>query len=160
MRVNVRLRVGEFDAQSPSASESTEVDQLSKEDELAAAAFQKTAEQILRRAPNSRASAFTNELPMTGQIPLPRKRPIARWIRLRRRCDVQCVRADIKLNVATHKSGILISTGPAPGLIPRRFLRALAHYRIVTMNYDGKLSRHRRFVCDNDDEQLCGPTIW
>jgi hypothetical protein len=76
--LNVRLPVGKFDATSPSASESTEVDQLSKEDELAAAAFQKAAEQILRRAPNSRASAFTNELPMTGQIPLPRKRPIAR----------------------------------------------------------------------------------
>jgi len=58
---------------------------------------------------------------MTGQIPLPRKRPIARWIRLRRRCDVQCVRADIKLNVATHKSGILISTGPALDLFRAAF---------------------------------------
>jgi hypothetical protein len=76
--LNVRLPAGVFDALSPSASESTEIDQLSIEDELAAAAFQKAAEQILRRAPNSRASAFTNELPMTGQIPLPRKRPIAR----------------------------------------------------------------------------------
>jgi hypothetical protein len=76
--LNVRLPVGQFDAPSPSAAELNEVDQPSKEDELAAAAFQRAAEQILRRAPNSRASAFTNELPMTGQIPLPRKRPIAR----------------------------------------------------------------------------------
>ena len=76
--LNVRLPVGVFDAPSPSASESTEVDQPSNEDDLAAAAYQKAAEEILRRAPNTRASAFTNELPMTGQIPLPRKRPIAR----------------------------------------------------------------------------------
>ena len=58
--------------------ESTEVDQPSNADELAAAAYQKAAEEILRRAPNTRASAVTDELPMTGQIPLPKNRPIAR----------------------------------------------------------------------------------
>jgi hypothetical protein len=30
----------------------------------------------------------------------------------------------------------------------------MTHYRIVTINYDGKLSRHRGFVCDNDDDAI------
>ena len=47
-------------------------------DERAAAAFEKAAEEILRRAPNTRASAGSEELPITGPIPLPRRRPIAR----------------------------------------------------------------------------------
>ena len=28
------------------------------------------------------------------------------------------------------------------------------HYRVVTVDYDGKLSRHRGFVCDNDDDAI------
>ena len=28
------------------------------------------------------------------------------------------------------------------------------HYRIVKIDYDGKLSRHRGFVCDNDDDAI------
>jgi hypothetical protein len=28
------------------------------------------------------------------------------------------------------------------------------HYRVVTIDYDGKLSRHRGFVCDNDDDAI------
>jgi len=27
-------------------------------------------------------------------------------------------------------------------------------YRIVTIDYDGKLSRHRGFACDNDDDAI------
>ena len=50
----------------------------SEEEEKAAAAFRDAAAAILRRAPNTRASAITDEPPITGQIPLPRKRPIAR----------------------------------------------------------------------------------
>ena len=57
---------------------STQVDQPPNADELAAAAYQKAAEGILRRAPNTRAFAYSDELPMTGRIPLPKKRPIAR----------------------------------------------------------------------------------
>ena len=30
----------------------------------------------------------------------------------------------------------------------------MKHYRIVTIDYDGKLSRHRGFVCDNDDDAV------
>ena len=54
------------------------VDQPSNADEQAAAAYQKAAEAILRRAPNTRASAVGDELPMTGRIPLPKRRPIER----------------------------------------------------------------------------------
>ena len=28
------------------------------------------------------------------------------------------------------------------------------HYRVVTIDYDGKLSWHRGFVCDNDDDAV------
>ena len=27
-------------------------------------------------------------------------------------------------------------------------------YRIVTVDYEGKVSRHRSFVCDNDDDAI------
>jgi hypothetical protein len=47
-------------------------------DEKAAAAYQKAAEAILRRAPNVRASAGGDEPPITGPIPLPKRRPITR----------------------------------------------------------------------------------
>ena len=48
------------------------------EEEVAAAIFRKAAEEILRRAPNTSASAFADDLPIAGRIPLPRKRPIGR----------------------------------------------------------------------------------
>ena len=37
------------------------------------------------------------------------------------------------------------------------FFRAtvqMSHYRIVTINYDGQLSRHRGFACENDDDAI------
>jgi len=30
----------------------------------------------------------------------------------------------------------------------------MANYRMVTIDKDGKLSRHRSFVCDNDDDAI------
>ena len=75
---DVRLPPAKFDSPSPSAWKSTQVDQPPNEDELAAVAFQKAAEEILRRTPNTRASAVADELPMTGRIPLPKRRPITR----------------------------------------------------------------------------------
>ncbi len=30
----------------------------------------------------------------------------------------------------------------------------MSHYRIVTINYDGQLSRHRGFKCENDDDAI------
>jgi hypothetical protein len=42
------------------------------------AAFQQAAAAILRRVTDAQASASANELPITGHIPLPKKRPISR----------------------------------------------------------------------------------
>jgi hypothetical protein len=56
---------------------STGIDQRLSADEKAAA-YQKAAAAILRRAPNARASAGADELPITGPIPLPKRRPITR----------------------------------------------------------------------------------
>jgi hypothetical protein len=48
-----------------------------EEEEKAAAAFREAAAAILRRAPNTRALAFAEEPPpITGRIPLPKRRPI------------------------------------------------------------------------------------
>src|SRR6187200_257814 len=53
---------------------STNTQRQSPEDH--ATAYQQAAEAILRRAMNSKASA--DEPPVTGRIPLPKKRPIPR----------------------------------------------------------------------------------
>lgn len=67
-----------YSSPSPSTRAASQIDQPPNADEQAAAAFHKAAEEILGRAPDSRASAFAGELPITGRIPLPRKRPIPR----------------------------------------------------------------------------------
>jgi len=48
------------------------------ENDKAATAYLEAAQAILRRAPTAQASASANEIPITGRIPLPRKRPIPR----------------------------------------------------------------------------------
>ena len=48
---------------SPSAGEQAEL------------AFTRAASAILRRLPDAQASAGANELPITGRIPLPKRRP-------------------------------------------------------------------------------------
>ena len=58
--------------------ESKAIDPLAEDEDEAVAAFQQAADAILRKAPNTRASAVTDELPISGKVPLPRKRPIAR----------------------------------------------------------------------------------
>ena len=78
VETDVRLPPAVFYSTGPSTRASTPVDQPPNADELAAAAFEKAAEAILRRAPNTRASAGSDELPITGPIPLPKRRPIAR----------------------------------------------------------------------------------
>jgi hypothetical protein len=50
----------------------------SAEEQAAAAAFQRSAAAILRRLPDAQAAAGTVELPITGHIPLPKRRPIPR----------------------------------------------------------------------------------
>jgi len=76
--LDVRLPPAVLYSPSANARASTQIDEPPNADELAAEAYQKAAEAILRRAPNTRASAFADERPMTGRIPLPKKRPIAR----------------------------------------------------------------------------------
>jgi hypothetical protein len=56
----------------------TNIDQRPSAEKQAAAAFQRAATAILRQAPYAQASAGTNELPLTGHIPLPKRRPIPR----------------------------------------------------------------------------------
>jgi len=74
--LEVRLPPAVLESSSPAARASTQIDLPPNEDTTAA--FQKAAEEILRRAPNTRASAVTDELPMTDRIPLPKNRPIPR----------------------------------------------------------------------------------
>jgi hypothetical protein len=62
----------------PDTTASTSIDQRPSADEKAAAAFQEAAAAILRRAPNTPASAGGDEPPITEPIPLPKRRPITR----------------------------------------------------------------------------------
>jgi hypothetical protein len=55
----------------------TDIDQRRRADEPAEA-FLKAAAAILRRAEYAQASAGTDEPPITGHIPLPKRRPIPR----------------------------------------------------------------------------------
>ena len=65
-------------SRGPDTTASIRIDQRPSADEKAAAAYQKAAEAILRRAPNVRASAGGDESPITAPIPLPKRRPITR----------------------------------------------------------------------------------
>ena len=65
-------------SRGPDAPASIRIDQRPSAEEKAAAAYQKAAEAILRRAANARASAGADEPPITGPIPLPKRRPIMR----------------------------------------------------------------------------------
>jgi hypothetical protein len=62
----------------PDTTASTSTYQYRGEDEKAAIAYLEAAQAILRRAPSAQASASNDELPIKGQIPLPKKRPIVR----------------------------------------------------------------------------------
>ena len=73
-----RLRPAVLYSRGPSTTASTGIDQRLSADEKAAAAYQKAAAAILRRAANARASAGADEPPITGPIPLPKRRPITR----------------------------------------------------------------------------------
>jgi hypothetical protein len=62
----------------PDTTASKGADRQPVEDEKAATAYLEAAKAILRRAPTAQASANADEIPITGRIPLPRKRPIPR----------------------------------------------------------------------------------
>lgn len=59
----------------PDAGASTTIDHPPNAEEKAAQAYREAAEAILRRAPNARASAGIDEQPISGHIPLPKRRP-------------------------------------------------------------------------------------
>ena|SRR5947207_1809087 len=48
------------------------------EEEKAVATFQRAADEILKRAANLQASVATGGLPISGKVPLPKRRPIPR----------------------------------------------------------------------------------
>ena len=50
-------------------------------------------------------------------------------------------------NVRAHTSILRL-----PGFVLEHV--QMNHYRIVKIDYDGQLSRHRGFVCDNDDDAI------
>jgi hypothetical protein len=56
----------------------TNIEQRTTAEKQAAAAFQRAAETIQKRSPDAQASAGADEPPITGHIPLPKKRPIPR----------------------------------------------------------------------------------
>ena len=62
----------------PDTDTLTKFDQPLSTEEERGDAFRQAAEAILKRAPDAQASVVANELPITGHIPLPKRRPIAR----------------------------------------------------------------------------------
>lgn len=60
---------------APDISTPTKLDQRPSAEEQATA-FQQAAAAILKKAPDAHASADINEPPITGHIPLPKRRPI------------------------------------------------------------------------------------
>jgi hypothetical protein len=66
------------DTTGPDTETPTNIGELPSAKEQAAAAFQRAATAILRRAQNAEAAAGTDEPPITGHIPLPKRRPIPR----------------------------------------------------------------------------------
>jgi hypothetical protein len=69
---------GKLTLVTPDATASKTADSRPLENEKAAIAYLEAAQAILRRAPTAQASASNDELPITGRIPLPKKRPIPR----------------------------------------------------------------------------------
>jgi hypothetical protein len=63
-------------AQGPATGTPVNIGQHLSPEEEATAAFKRASKMILRRLPEAQAAAGTNGLPITGRIPLPRRRPI------------------------------------------------------------------------------------
>ena len=72
------LRPAKQTSSDPDTTASASVYKYPARDEKAAAAYLEAAQAILRRAPSAQASASSDELPVKGRIPLPRRRPIPR----------------------------------------------------------------------------------
>ena len=54
------------------------IGRVANDEEKTVAAFQRAADEILKRAANLRASATPEALPISGKVPLPKRRPIPR----------------------------------------------------------------------------------
>jgi hypothetical protein len=63
-------------ARGPDTRTQVNIDQRLGPEEQAEAAFKRASKIILRQLPDVQASARANELPMTGRIPLPKRRPM------------------------------------------------------------------------------------
>jgi hypothetical protein len=66
------------DMPGPDTGTPTNIGQRPSAEEQAAAAFQRAAAAIQRQASEAQASAGIDEPPITGHIPLPKRRPIPR----------------------------------------------------------------------------------
>jgi hypothetical protein len=62
----------------PDTDTPTNIDRRTSAEEKAKAAFERAAAEILKQLPAAQASAGTVGLPITGRIPLPKKRPLPR----------------------------------------------------------------------------------
>ena len=78
VKVDQQPQLGTLTFSGPDTTASKSADSQLVENEKAATAYLEAAKAILRRAPTAQASASADELPITGRIPLPRKRPIPR----------------------------------------------------------------------------------
>ena len=76
--VDQQPHLGKLTFSGPDTTASKGPDSQPTESEKAATAYLEAAQAILRRAPTAQASASADEIPITGRIPLPRKRPIPR----------------------------------------------------------------------------------
>lgn len=66
------------DVPGPHTGTRMKIDRLPRAEEQAAAAFERAATAIIRQLPNAQADVGISERPITGHIPLPRRRPIPR----------------------------------------------------------------------------------
>ena len=78
VKVDQQPHLGKLTLSAPAATASKSDDRHPVENEKAAIAYLEAAQAILRRALTAQASASNDELPITGRIPLPKKRPIPR----------------------------------------------------------------------------------
>ena len=76
--VDLQPHLGKLTFSGPDTTASIGADRQPIETEKAATAYLEAAQAILRRAPTAQASASADEIPITGRIPLPRRRPIPR----------------------------------------------------------------------------------
>jgi hypothetical protein len=67
-----------LDLKGPDTGTLTNIDRRPSSEQQAAKTFKQAASAILRRAQYAQAAADSNQLPITGHIPLPKRRPIPR----------------------------------------------------------------------------------